>query len=79
MAVVEAARRGQATATDLVETRIPATTNWGQFHKHSTSSSCTRRSKKRKETDNFTVFFVLLGYASVEAARRMLIKLTPDA
>jgi hypothetical protein len=31
-----------------------------------------------KKTDNFTVFFVLLGSTSVKAACRTLMKLNPD-
>jgi len=34
--------------------------------------------KSTKKTDNLTDFFALLGSACVKAARRMLLKLTPD-
>ena len=37
-----------------------------------------RRSQKRKKLLNLTVFFALLGSARVKAARRLLVKLTPD-
>ena len=50
---------------------------WGQFHQCSTSSFYARRSQKCKKLLDLTVFFALLGSASVKAARRMLMKLTP--
>jgi len=34
--------------------------------------------KSAKKTDNLTVFFALLGSASIKAASRTLMKLTPD-
>jgi len=40
-------------------------------------SFCARRSQKHKKTDNLTVFFMLLGSACVNAARRRLMKFTP--
>jgi len=50
----------------------------GQFHQHFTSSFYLCRSKKRKkDTDDLAVFFILLGSAFVKAARKMLLKLTP--
>ncbi len=36
-----------------------------------------RRSRKRKKTDDLTVFFMLLGSVSVKAVRRTLMKLSP--
>jgi hypothetical protein len=33
--------------------------------------------KAPKKTDNFTVFFALLGSAYIKTARKMLMKLTP--
>jgi len=49
-----------------------------QFHQHSTSSFCSLRSQKhKKKTDNFSVFFALLGSGCVKVACRMLMKLTP--
>ena len=50
---------------------------WGQFHQHSTSSFYARRSQNPIKLLNFTVFFALLGSASVKAARRTLVKLNP--
>jgi len=35
--------------------------------------------KSVKKTDSLTVFFTLLGLASVKAACKMLVKLTPGA
>ncbi len=32
--------------------------------------------KSAKKTDNLTVFFVLLGFAHIKAARKILVKLT---
>jgi len=46
----------------------------GQFHQH----FYIGRSQKRKMTDGLTAFFTLLGSARVKAARRTLVKLTPD-
>jgi len=43
-----------------------------------TQSFCTRRSRKRKKTDNVTVFFTLLGSGSAKASSNTLMKLTPD-
>ncbi len=40
-------------------------------------SFCARRSRKRKKTDNMTVFFMLLDSRGVNAAHRTLMKLTP--
>jgi len=34
--------------------------------------------KAEKDTDDLTVFLMLLGSTSVKAARKMLMKLTPD-
>jgi len=34
--------------------------------------------KSTKKTDDFTVFFVLLGSARVKASFEMLVKLTPE-
>jgi len=56
--------------------RNPAKETWGQFHQHSMSSFCTFRSRKRKKTDNWTVFFALLESECAKAARRMLMKST---
>ena len=42
------------------------------------SSFYARRSGKRKKQLELTVFFALLGSASVKAARKMLVKFTPD-
>jgi len=51
---------------------------WGQFHQHFTQSFYMPRSwKRKKKTDNLTVFFVLSGYACIKAAHKMLVKLTP--
>ncbi len=52
--------------------------SWGQFHQRFTRSFYAHRSKKRKNTDDFTVFFVLSSSAPVKTASRMLMKLTPD-
>jgi len=35
--------------------------------------------KSAKKTDSLTVFFALLGYISVKASRKTLMKLTPDS
>jgi len=43
-----------------------------------TGRFCVRRSRKHKKTDDFTVFFRLFSSAQVNAARRMLMKLTLD-
>jgi len=40
-------------------------------------SFCTPKSRKRKKTDNLTVFFMLLGSEHVNSVGRMLMKLTP--
>jgi len=42
-----------------------------------TLSFYARRSRKRKKTDDLTVFFMLLGTASVKAVHRTLMKSTP--
>jgi len=42
-----------------------------------TLSFYTRRSQKRKKTDDLTVFYTLLCSASVKAVRRTLMKLNP--
>jgi hypothetical protein len=53
---------------------------WWNWHLVSISkiSFCTPRSQKRKNTVKSSIFFALLGSASVKAAHRMLIKLTPN-
>jgi hypothetical protein len=38
----------------------------------------TCRSQKHKATNDLTVIFVLLGSKHAKAARKMLVKLTPD-
>jgi len=43
-----------------------------------TLSFYIHRSQKRKKTDDFTVFFTLLGSVSVKAVPRMLMKLSPE-
>jgi hypothetical protein len=43
-----------------------------------TLSFYSRRSRKRKKTDDFTAYFTLLGYARVKAAHNMLVKSTPE-
>ena len=43
-----------------------------------TRSFYTHRSQKRKKLLNLTAFLALLGCAFVKAARKMLVKLTPD-
>jgi len=52
--------------------RMRTSNIWCQFHQPSTS-----RSQKCKEDWQLTVFFALLGYEQVKAARRMWMKLTP--
>ncbi len=49
----------------------------GRFHQHVyTSSFYTRRSQRRKMTDDLTFFFALLVSLSIKAARKMLVKST---
>jgi len=49
-----------------------------QFHQRSTYSFYAHRSQKRKkDTDDLTVFFTLLGSTSAKAVRSTLMKLTP--
>jgi hypothetical protein len=59
----------QAKYVDEIDAR-------GQFHQHSTSSFCGRRSKKQTKTVKISVFFALLGSACTQAVCRMLMKLT---
>ncbi len=42
-----------------------------------TLSFYARRSQKHKKTDDLTVFFTLLGPASIKAIHRTLMKLSP--
>jgi len=35
--------------------------------------------KSAKKTDNLTLFFALLGFECIKAARKMFVKLTPGA
>jgi len=49
---------------------------WGQFHQHFTWSFYTWRSQKRKKDLWLDCLFALLGSSSVNAAGRMLMKLT---
>ena len=49
-----------------------------QFHQCSMSSFYARRSQNRKKTVKSSSFFVLSGSASIKAAHRTLMKLTPD-
>ena len=51
--------------------------HWGQFHQHFMQSFVGQIPKPQK-TDNFTVFFALLGSVQVKAACRMLMKLTTE-
>ena len=51
---------------------------WSQFHQHSTSSFYACRSQRRKKDSQVKLLFALLGSARVKAARRMLVKLTPE-
>ncbi len=46
---------------------------WAQFHQH----IYARRSQKHKKTDDLTVFFTLMGSASVKDVCRTLMKLIP--
>jgi len=50
---------------------------WAQFHQRSTYRFYARRSRKRKDTYDLTVFFTLLGSTSVKSVRKTLMKLTP--
>ena len=51
----------------------------GQFHQHSTSSFYARRSQKCKKSCLTWLFFCAFGiFAGVNAARRVLLKLTAD-
>jgi hypothetical protein len=50
----------------------------GQFHQHFTRWIYKGRSQKHKKTDILTVFFGLLGNAHTKAARKMLVKLSPE-
>ena len=54
-------------------------TFWGQFLQRSTSSLFEHRSQKGKKPNDLTVFFALSESARVKAARRTLMKLTPDS
>ncbi len=54
---------------------------WGPFHHvlHVLQAAFTRADpKSAKMTDNLTVFFELLGSASIKAVGRMLMKLATD-
>jgi len=54
--------------------------SWVRFHQSFMSSFYESRSQKRKkDTDDLNVFFAHLGSAPIKAARKMLMKLTPDA
>jgi hypothetical protein len=51
---------------------------WGQFHQHVYSKFlCTKIPKAQKDTQVISVFFALFWSASVKAACKMLVKLTP--
>jgi hypothetical protein len=62
-----------------VQNDLPGITReiWGQFHQRSMYSFYTRRSQKRKNTDDLTVFFMLWGSTSAKGVRRTLMKSTP--
>jgi len=51
----------------------------GQFHQRFQIRFCVRRSPKvQKDTDDLTVFYVLLESACKKALHKMLVKSTPD-
>ena len=50
----------------------------GQFHQQFTSSFYARRSQKCKKDSQIKQLFLLLGLVCVKAARKLLMKLTPD-
>ena len=50
---------------------------WGQFHQH-IYAQLLRKSRMHKKFLDMTVFFALLASVSVKAARKMLMKLTPE-
>jgi len=50
---------------------------WGQFHQHSTRSFYAQRSRKRKYSAKPSVSFYTFGIYERNAARKMLMKLTP--
>jgi len=59
-------------------TTSPTFVTSGKFHQCFLHSFYTHRSQKyKKDTDNLTDFFALLGFAPVKALRKMLMKLTP--
>ena len=49
-----------------------------QFHQRLYAKLYMRRSQKCKKLLELTVFLALLGSACIKAARKMLVKLTPD-
>jgi len=69
---------GTSSFRNPSEMLVQSNLNWGQFHQCSMSIFYACRSQKRKKLLDMTVFFALLGSAGVKAARRTLIKLTPD-
>jgi len=63
--------------TKVVKVIKGGPTEVSTFYQHSTSSYCACRSRKHKKTVKSSVFFAILGSASVKAANRILMKLTP--
>jgi len=67
-----ASSRNPKKATYLISQNIVEIRD--QFHQHFTRAIFVHRSQKRKKTDSLTVFFALMGSASVKAACKMLVK-----
>ena len=57
--------------------RINRVRSWVKFIKVLTCSFYAHRSQKRKKLLDLAVFFVLLGSVRVQAAHKMMVKLTP--